>query len=250
VERLNKFLAQAGIASRRKCDRLIAEGRVKINGVVVTNPATRVLENDLVLVDDVPVRGTSGPVYIMFHKPRGYITTLKDPHGRKTIAELIRDIPSRVFPVGRLDRESEGLLLLTNDGVLAYVFTHPRFQVERRYLVYAKGRVEKEELLRLREGIAWRGEFYRIDSGRVLNVFRDCSVVEITLTEGKKHEVRILFDSIVHPVVRLVRMTMGPIVLDPELPPGKWRYLKREEEEKLRAYLAERREHEWGKGFS
>lgn len=244
MERLNKFLAQAGIASRRKCDQLIAEGRVKVNGVVVTNPATRVLENDVVLVDDVPVQGASGSVYIMFHKPLGYITTLKDPYGRKTIAELMGDIPSRVFPVGRLDRESEGLLLLTNDGVLAYVFTHPRFQVERRYLVYARGQVREEELLRLREGILRRGELYRINSGRILEVFWDCSLVEVTLTEGKKHEVRILFDSIVHPVVRLVRMAMGPIVLDPELPPGKWRYLKKEEKEKLRIYLAERREHE------
>ncbi len=244
MERLNKFLAQAGIASRRKCDQLIAEGRVKVNGVVVTNPATRVLESDVVLVDDVPVQGVSGSVYIMFHKPRGYITTLKDPYGRKTIAELMGDIPSRVFPVGRLDRESEGLLLLTNDGVFAYVFTHPRFQVERRYLVYARGQVREEELLRLREGILWRGELYRINSGRVLEVFWDCSLVEVTLTEGKKHEVRILFDSIVHPVVRLVRMAMGPVVLDPELPPGKWRYLKKEEKEKLRIYLAERREHE------
>ncbi|MGQ9622633.1 MAG: pseudouridine synthase [Candidatus Caldatribacteriaceae bacterium] len=244
MERLNKFLAQAGIASRRKCDRLIAEGRVKVNGVVVTNPATRVLGSDLVLVDDVPVRGTPRSVYIMFHKPREYITTLKDPYGRKTIAELVGDIPSRVFPVGRLDRESEGLLLLTNDGVLAYVFTHPRFQVERRYLVYAKGRVRKEELLRLREGVVRRGELYRINSGRILDVLWDCSLVEVTLTEGKKHEVRILFDSIVHPVVRLVRVAMGPVVLDPELPPGKWRYLKKEEEEKLRVYLAERREHE------
>lgn len=240
MERLNKFLARAGVASRRKCDQLIAEGRVTVNGVVVTNPATRVSENDVILVDNVPVRLENRMVYIELHKPPGYLTTLSDPYGRKTIAELIRDVPYRVFPVGRLDRDSEGLLLLTNDGFLTYVFTHPKFGVEKRYLVYVQGEVEERDLKRLREGILRGGETYRIVSGEILDVSGGTSLVAVVLTEGKKHEVRILFDSIGFPVVRLIRVGMGPLVLDPELPPGKWRYLRKDEEEKLLKYLKER----------
>ncbi|MEN3202673.1 MAG: pseudouridine synthase [Atribacterota bacterium] len=240
MERLNKFLARAGIASRRKCDQLIAEGRVTVNGVVVTNPATRVSENDIVLVDNVPVCLEHRTVYVMLHKPPGYLTTLSDPYGRKTIAELIRDIPYRVFPVGRLDRDSEGLLLLTNDGFLTYVFTHPRFGVEKQYLVYVQGKVQEEDLVRLQKGFLRGGETYRIASGEVLDTFGNTSLVSVTLTEGKKHEVRILFDSLGLPVVRLIRVSMGPIVLDSELPPGKWRYLRKDEEERLLEYLARR----------
>lgn len=240
MERLSKFLARAGIASRRKCDQLIAEGRVMVNGIVVTNPATRVSENDIVLVDNVPVRLEHRTVYVMLHKPPGYLTTLSDPYGRKTIAELIRDIPYRVFPVGRLDRDSEGLLLLTNDGFLTYVFTHPRFGVEKQYLVYVQGKVQAEDLVRLQEGILRGGETYRIASGEILDTFGNVSLVSVTLTEGKKREVRILFDSLGLPVVRLIRVSMGSIVLDSELPPGKWRYLHRDEEERLLEYLAKR----------
>lgn len=240
MERLNKFLARAGVASRRKCDQLILEGRVTVNGVVVTNPATRVSESDVILVDNVPVRIGHRMVYIMLHKPPGYLTTLYDPYGRKTVAELIRGIPCRVFPVGRLDRDSEGLLLLTNDGYLTYVFTHPKFGVEKRYLVYVRGRVQREDLTRLQEGI-FRGEdVYRIVSGEVLNVSGDVSLVSVVLTEGKKHEVRILFDSLGFPVIRLIRVSMGPVVLDPELPQGEWRYLRKDEEERLLQYLTER----------
>lgn len=240
MERLNKFLARAGIASRRKCDQLVAEGRVTVNGVVVTNPATRVSQTDWVMVDNIPVYSVERPVYIEFYKPPGYLTTLKDPYGRRTIAELIEDIPYRVFPVGRLDRDSEGLLLLTNDGFLTHVFTHPRFGVEKRYIVHVEGHVTEGDLMRLREGIARQEVLYRIESGQVLSITGKMSVVEVTLTEGKKHEVRILFDSLGFPVVRLVRVSMGPIVLDPGLPPGKWRYLHQEEEKRLQSYLAER----------
>lgn len=242
MERLNKFLARAGVASRRKCDQLIAEGRVTVNGVVVTNPATRVSENDVVLVDNVLVRPKNRLVYIELHKPPGYLTTLSDPYGRKTIAELIRDVPYRVFPVGRLDRDSEGLLLLTNDGFLTYVFTHPRFGVEKRYLVYVQGKVQERDLVRLQEGVSRGGEIYRIVSGEVLDTHGDLSLVAVVLTEGKKHEVRILFDFLGFPVIRLIRVGMGPLVLDPELPPGKWRYLRKDEEEKLLKYLAEKNE--------
>lgn len=240
MERLNKFLARAGIASRRKCDQLIAQGRVTVNGVVVTNPATRVSENDLVQVDNVPVRAEQCKVYIMLHKPPGYLTTLSDPYGRRTIAELIQDAPYRVFPVGRLDRDSEGLLLLTNDGMLTYVFTHPRFGVEKQYLVHVQGRVQEKDLATLREGVLKGGELYRIVSGEILEASNDTTRVLVTLTEGKKHEVRILFDALGFPVLRLVRVRMGPVVLDPELPPGKWRYLRDSERQKLLTYLAER----------
>lgn len=240
MERLNKFLARAGIASRRKCDRLIAEGRVTVNGVVVTNPATRVSEDDVIFVDNTPVRVECRTVYLMLHKPPGYLTTLHDPYGRKTIAELIRDVPYRVFPVGRLDRDSEGLLLLTNDGFLTYVFTHPKFGVEKRYLVYVRGKIQREHLVQLQEGILYGDEVYRIVAGEILDFSGDTSLVSVVLTEGKKHEVRILFNFLGFPVIRLVRTGMGPIVLDSELPPGEWRYLREDEKNKLLKYLAER----------
>jgi len=229
-ERLNKFLAKAGVAARRKCDRLIQEGRVMVNGEVVLSPGYRVTERDRVTVDGKPVEFTWGQfVYFQLYKPRGYLTTLFDPLGRKTVAELVRDIPVRVFPVGRLDQDSEGLLLFTNDGQLAYVLAHPRFEVEKEYLVYVAGEVTLQELDTLKRGIEFNEKSVRIREGSVIKKNTSLSLVRVTLTEGKKHEVKILFEEIGHPVLRLIRVRMGPVILDSGLLPGKWRYLNAHE---------------------
>lgn len=229
-ERLNKFLAKAGVAARRKCDRLIQEGRVMVNGEVVLSPGYRVTERDQVTVDGKPVEFTGEQfVYFQLYKPRGYLTTLFDPLGRKTVAELVRNIPVRVFPVGRLDQDSEGLLLFTNDGQLAYVLAHPRFEVEKEYLVYVAGEVTLQELDTLKRGIEFNEKSYRIREGSVIKKNTSLSLVRVTLTEGKKHEVKILFEEIGHPVLRLIRVRMGPVILDSGLLPGKWRYLNAHE---------------------
>ncbi|BER91981.1 pseudouridine synthase [Thermatribacter velox] len=233
-ERLNKFLAKAGVAARRKCDRLIQEGRVMVNGEVVLSPGYRVTEKDRVTVDGKLVECTGKQhVYLQLYKPRGYLTTLSDPLGRKTVADLLRDVPDRVFPVGRLDQDSEGLLLFTNDGQLAYVLAHPCFEVEKKYLVYASGKVTPQELDTLKRGIRFNDQDYRIREGLVIESNASLSLVEVILTEGKKHEVKILFEEIGHSVLRLIRIKMGPVVLDSRLLPGKWRYLTSQEVEAL-----------------
>lgn len=228
-ERLNKRLARAGIASRRGCEAIIREGRVKINGETVTELGRRVLPGEMIAVDGCPLKGIDRAVYIKLYKPRGVLTTVNDPFGRKTVMESIRDISERVFPVGRLDQESEGLLLFTNDGETAYRLTHPRFEIPKTYRVYVSGAINPEKLNRLKEGITRNETSYRIESWVIRPRMGDCSVIDVVLREGKKHEVRILFDSLNHPVLRLIRTAMGSVCLDRSLLPGQWRYLTEKE---------------------
>ncbi|MGQ9473615.1 MAG: pseudouridine synthase [Candidatus Caldatribacteriaceae bacterium] len=241
MERLNKFLARKGIASRRKCDVLIQAGKVKVEGKVVTDPAIKVPENAKIEVEGFSFLPEEKVVYIMFYKPRGYLTTLWDPYDRPTIMKFFTQVPYRIFPVGRLDADSEGLLLLTNDGEINYVLTHPRFQVEKKYLVYVNGKVEEEALHFLSRGVVIKGVSYRILWGRVREHHPTYTVTEVTLCEGKKHEIRILFDYLGHPVLRLIRVSAGPIHLDLKLLPGSWRYFEEEEIEILREYVKGRK---------
>jgi len=241
MERLNKLLARRGVASRRKCDALIQEGKVKVAGEVITNPATRVREDAIIEVEGRLLLRDEIPVYIMFYKPRGYLTTVHDPHGRPTVMEFFKKMPYRVFPVGRLDYESEGLLILTNDGEVSYVLMHPRFQVEKKYLVYGAGKIEEEALQFLQRGAVIKGVPYRIVSATIRERNTEYTVVEVVLCEGKKHEIRIMFDYLGHPVLRLIRMSMGPINLDTSLLPGNWRYLKSDEVRILKEYVKERK---------
>lgn len=241
MERLNKFLARKGIASRRKCDVLIQAGKVKVEGKVVTDPATKVPENAKIEVEGFSFLPEEKIVYIMFYKPRGYLTTLWDPHGRPTIMRFFTHVPYRIFPVGRLDVDSEGLLLLTNDGETNYILTHPRFQAEKKYVVYVSGKIEKEALRFLSRGVIIKNVPYRILWGAVREYYPTYTVTEISLCEGKKHEIRILFDYLGHPVLRLIRISTGPIHLDPKLLPGSWRYLGEEEIMTLRDYARRRK---------
>lgn len=240
MERLNKFLAQAGIASRRKCDLLIKEGKVTVNGQLITNPGEKVKGEEIIKVEGKIVKKKGELVYIQLYKPRDYLTTLSDPRGRQTVAELLSGVATRVFPVGRLDSESEGLLIFTNDGALSYFLTHPRFEVEKKYLVYVEGELREGELSVLKKGFVVKNIFYHIRQGEIKEVSTNCSIVEVILTEGKKHEIRIMFDYLGHPVLRLIRISMGPLLLDKNLLPGKWRYLSDKEIQLLQKYKEEK----------
>lgn len=222
--RLQKFLADAGVASRRASEKLILERRVSINGKVVAELGSRVEPGkDRVLVDGQPVQARK-KLYIALNKPVGYTCTRKDPHAAKVVGELLPQEWDSLYPVGRLDRDSEGLLFLTNDGEFCLRLTHPRYGVRKRYRVTVVGRVLPEMILRFREGVVCGEDRLQIQHGRILSASHGSSLVELELTEGRYREVRRLFESEGLEVTRLVRVQIGPIKLG-ELRPGRWRTL-------------------------
>lgn len=222
--RLQKLIADAGIASRRAAEAYITAGRVTVNGEVVTTLGTRVDPlTDRVTVDGQLVRAAR-KLYIALHKPKGYTCTRSDPHAARKVGELLPPEWSGVYPVGRLDRESEGLLFLTNDGEFCLHLTHPRFGIRKKYLVTVAGRAEPRMLERFRKGVVCGDETLKIERGRILAVNPGGSLVEIELAEGRYREVRRLFASEGLEVERLVRTQIGPIKLG-ELRLGRWRTL-------------------------
>lgn len=223
--RLQAFLARAGVASRRAAEELIAQGRVFVNGESVTAPGTKVVPGK----DRVEVNGErvelSAPVWVALHKPKGYVTTRHDPYGRKTIYELLPARYHQLFHVGRLDRDSEGILLLTNDGPGAHRLLHPRFGATKEYLVDVEGRPTSDQLRRLVAGVELEDGVAKAESAeRLHQVDQDVFRVRLVLQEGKKREVRRMMDALGHPVRRLIRRRFGPVELG-ELPPGKWRVI-------------------------
>ncbi len=222
--RLNKYLAESGIGSRRKAERLILAGRVKVNGQVVKDLGFKVSEEDKVEIDGriiVP----EPKVYFLFYKPVGYLTTLYDPYGRPTIKSFLKDIPYRVFPVGRLDFNTEGLLLLTNDGKLANRLLHPRYGITRVYHATVKGHPQEIKLKKLiKEGIKVQGRRIWPKAIRTLGYTSEVSIFEVIIKEGRKREVRKIFAAIGHPVIRLKRVKFGPLSLS-GLRPGEIRPL-------------------------
>lgn len=231
--RLQKFLAAAGIASRREAERLIEGGRVEVNGRVVTVLGTRVdPAKDRVRVDGRAVRGGSPRVYFLLHKPRGFITTASDPEGRPTVLDLLRGVRERVFPVGRLDWNSEGLLILTNDGDLAWRLTHPANHVPKTYRVKVKGIVGAAALEAVRRGLYLDGRrSLPAEASRVSS--QSNSWLEVTLYEGRRNQIRRIFERLGHPVLKLRRVSIGPIS-DRGLRPGQFRRLDEEEVRRLR----------------
>jgi len=227
--RINKFLSEAGVASRRKAERLILEGRVKINGEVVKSLGVKVNpEVDIVEVDGKPVR-PQRKRYIILNKPCCYLTQLgKSPDGRRTIEELIKDIPERVFPVGRLDYNTEGLLILTNDGELANRILHPRYKLPKVYLALVEGKVDQKTLKKMKQGIELEDGFAKPDNVRIVRYEGKSTLIEITFHEGRKHLVKRFLGAFGHKVKRLKRIAIGPIKLG-KLSPGKWRELNRGE---------------------
>jgi 23S rRNA pseudouridine2605 synthase len=218
-ERLQKVLAATGWGSRRTCEELIAEGRVTVNGEVAQLGRRVDAENDLIELDGAPVGVKPGHEYYLHNKPTGALTTAKDTHGRRTVIDLVPAEP-RVFPVGRLDVDTEGLLLMTNDGDLAHRITHPSHGVEKEYLVHVRGRVSAGELRQLRDGV-------ELDDGITSPATASQpspGVLRLTIHEGRNRQVRRMCDAIGHPVLRLVRTRIGPIT-DRSLRPGDWREL-------------------------
>lgn len=228
TERLQKILSARGVASRRGAEKLIEEGRVTVNGAVAVLGQTADIELDEILLDGKPLPAGSQPVYIMLHKPRGYVTTLSDEKGRKTAAELVKDCGERVYPVGRLDMDSEGLLLFTNDGEFANALMHPKHEVEKTYLTWAEG-FSEEAVARLKKPIELDG--YRIRAPKVRVV--KPGLLEITIHEGRNRQVRRMCEAAGMKVTRLKRVREGNLSLG-DLPLGKWRYLTFDEVNHLR----------------
>ena len=231
--RLQAFLARAGVASRRASEGLIASGRVSVNGHVVTTPGTKVRQGaDRVEVDGLEV-APSEPIWVALHKPKGYVTTRHDTYGRRTIYDLLPDRFHALFHVGRLDRDSEGLLLLTNDGDTANRLLHPRFGTTKEYLADVQGKASNDAIARLLRGVELEDGIARAeDVKRLHQTDVDTFRLRVVLREGKKREVRRMLDAVGHPVTRLVRTHIGPVVLADQRP-GTLRVLGRDEIGKL-----------------
>ncbi len=235
-ERLARFLARAGVASRRRAEDLMAAGRVQVNGVTVTTQGTRIdPSSDIVTVDGSPVAAAARFVYVMLHKPTGYITTASDPRGRPTVLALLSDelLRLRLYPIGRLDIDTSGLLLLTNDGDFAQHIAHPRYAQEKVYHALVRGSPSEETLEQVRRGVEFReddGRAYRSAPARVQRLRREGGNCWLSLAihEGRKRQVRRMMASVGHPVLELRRVSIGPVSLA-DLPAGKWRYLTDEE---------------------
>jgi len=232
--RLNKYIAQAGIASRRRADQLIAYGKVRINGKVVRELGTMVVPGDKVDVSGTPIAPVAEMAYLVVHKPPGVLTTMRDPQGRRTIAQLLPKRSPRIVPVGRLDYDTAGVLLMTNDGELANRLLHPRHGVEKTYRATIVGRLSAEEVKRLNDGVLLDGGEQATGAKlRVVSVRTGTSVVDITIHEGRNRQVRRMFEAVGHPVQALVRLRFGPIALG-DLPVGHTRTLSAKELSALR----------------
>jgi 23S rRNA pseudouridine2605 synthase len=227
--RLQKVLAAAGVGSRRACEELIAAGRVSVDGRRVDRLGTRIdPATAIVTVDGQRVNVRDDLVYLLLNKPRGVLSAMSDDRGRRTVGDLVADRPERLFHVGRLDADSEGLLLLTTDGELAHRLMHPRYGVSKTYLATVPGPVPRAVLRRLRAGVELEDGPVRVDSVRVVQAVGDRAIVEVVLHEGRNHIVRRLLAEVGHPVQRLVRTAIGPVRLG-GLRAGAVRPLTREE---------------------
>lgn len=232
--RLNKYIAQAGICSRRKADELIANGNVKINGAVVTEMGTQVEEGDKVLVNGKLIeQEPARKVYVAINKPLGYITSMDDDRDRATVAELVADIPERLFPVGRLDYNTTGLLIMTNDGDLTYTLTHPKHEVYKTYVATVAGVLSDKRVAQLRKGVDIGGFVTSPARVKVLRQNPRSAVVEIQIREGKNRQVRKMFAAVGNKVQSLERTAIGDLRLG-RLMTGHYRKLTRQEIEYLK----------------
>ena len=232
AERLQKVLSAAGVASRRHAEELIAAGRVRVNGAVATLGDRVDATTDVVEVDGERVTLDTTLRYVLLNKPQGFVSTTSDPEGRPTVTELI-NLPDRLYPVGRLDRDTEGLLLLTNDGDLVHRLLHPSFGVERTYLALVPGPVRREVLGRLRDGVELDDGPARPRRVRLAEQHAGKAVLEVVMTEGRKREVRRMLAAVGLPVERLARVAFGGVELG-DLRQGKWRFLTDPEVNRLR----------------
>lgn len=235
MERIQKILAKAGIASRREAERMVMEGRVMVNGKVVDTLGFKAdLIKNYIKVDGKRIPSFEPKVALLLNKPKGYVSTVKDPEDRPTVMNLLKKVKWRVYPVGRLDFDAEGLLLLTNDGDLAYHLTHPKFLIPRTYLVKVAGVPDGKELLRLKGGVMLEDGKARVVAAQIFRQKEKNSWLRVVVTEGRNRLVKRLFSAIGHPVLKLKRIEFGPIRLG-DLPIGQFRYLTAEEVAKLKA---------------
>ena len=238
--RLQKIIAGSGLASRRKAETLIAAGRVTVNGKVVTEQGTKVdPARDHVKVDGKHLSAAQPFVYLMLNKPKHVMSTLEDPGGRPTVKDFIRGVSVRVFPVGRLDFESEGLMLLTNNGDLAQALLHPRYHVPKTYLIKVKRVLTDDEIRQLERGVKLEDGMTGPAQVKKIKKAEQNSWLEVTIREGRKHQVRRMLESVGHPVIRLTRVKMGPLSLG-RLEPGEFRFLTDREANALRESVEER----------
>jgi 23S rRNA pseudouridine2605 synthase len=239
-ERLQKILSAAGVASRRLSEELIVQGRVSVNGETVTALGTKADPSvDEIKVDGRRIKVEQRRRYILLNKPRGYITTRSDPQGRPTVMDLMKGVREYIYPVGRLDYDSEGLLILTNDGELAARLTHPRHEVDKVYEARVKGVPDEHTLDRLARGVTIDGRRTAPAKVRasdpIVKGGGEQTIITLTIHEGRQRQVRRMFETVGHPVVRLKRVKIGPIE-DPHIPPGHWRELTPQEVTRLQRH--------------
>ena len=230
--RLQKALAHSGVASRRKAEEYIRDGRVRVNGQVVIKMGVLVTANDIIEVDGKAIKLESKKVYIILHKPKDYITSVSDPRGRKTVIDLISGIEERIYPVGRLDYDSSGLLFLTNDGEFAHYLMHPKHEILKTYIVTVKGEPSPKAIQSLKNGIRIENYVTAPAYVNVLSLYENKSKLEITIHEGRNRQVRKMCEKIGNPVIRLKRVTYGGVELG-NLKPGEWRFLTESEIKQL-----------------
>lgn len=234
--RLQKYMASCGVASRRKAEEMIAAGLVRVNGVTVTEMGTQVEEGDEVRLEGKIIRPETEKKYVIYHKPAGEVTTVSDPEGRMCVLDHFRDYSVRLYPVGRLDYDSEGLLLLTNDGALTERMLHPSHQVDKTYLARVTGEVTMDEVRLLRQGVMLDDHKTSPAKVRVLKMETFATQMLVTIHEGRNRQVRRMFEAVGHQVLQLRRVKFGPLELG-DLKRGQWRELTAEEIRSLQAYL-------------
>ena len=240
LERIQKILAKAGIASRREAEKILIEGRVTVNGKIVDQLGFKAdPSKDYIKVDGKRLARFEPKVTLLLNKPRGYLSTVKDPKGRPTVIDLLKNIKWRVYPVGRLDFDAEGLLLLSNDGDFTYFLSHPKFSIPRTYLVKIRGIPEEERLARLKRGVMLEDGDAKAVSVQVFRQREKNSWIQVVVTEGRNRLVKRMFSAINCPVLKLKRVGFGPIQLG-DLRIGQYRYLTAEEMMKLRRISSEK----------
>lgn len=233
MERLQKVIASRGITSRRKAEELILAGKVRVNGKVVKELGTKVNGNDIIEVNEAIINKDLTKVYYILNKPRGVITSASDDKGRKTVVDFI-DTDKRIYPVGRLDYDTTGLVLLTNDGELANLLMHPKNRIEKTYIAKIEGFLNKDDVMRIKSGVRIDGRkvevlYFKI---RDKNIEKKTSLVEITIIEGRNHIIKRLFETLKHPVIRLSRIKLGFLDIK-DLKSGEYRLLSIKEVKRL-----------------
>jgi pseudouridine synthase len=235
--RLQKYLAEAGIGSRRACETLIEEGKVQVNGQTVASQGLKIDPDvDSVTLNSQPI-SLEKKVYLAVHKPRGLVCTNSDTHNRKRVVDLLPSFMPRLFTVGRLDKETEGLIFLTNDGSFSLRLTHPRYKMTKTYLVEVEGAVKSTQIARLLKGVQSEGDLLKAEKVSHVRVRASGTELQLTLAEGKKRQIRRMMAGIGHPVTRLIRLAIGPVQLG-DLKSSQWRYLTNEELCKLKHFSA------------